>query len=59
MIKEYTKVKTRVEKAVFPEGTTGVIVNLYGDGPAYEVEPWDDNSCPLDVITYTFDELEI
>lgn len=58
MIKEYTEVKTLVGKAGFPAGTTGVVVSLYGDGSACEVELWDDIACPLDVITYTFDELE-
>ena len=58
VINEYTKVKTLVEKEGFPAGTTGIVVSLYGDGPACEVELWDSNSCPIDVVTYTFDELE-
>lgn len=59
MIKEYTKVKTLVAKEGYPAGTTGIVVSLYGDGPACEVELWDGNSYPIDVVTYTVDELEI
>lgn len=59
MVKEYTKVKTLVAKDGFPAGTTGIVVSLYGDGPACEVELWDKDSCPIDVVTYIFDELEV
>lgn len=59
MIKEYTKVKTLVEKIGYPAGTIGIVVCLYVAGPACEVELWDGDSCPIDVVTYTFDELKV
>ena len=59
MIKEYTKVKTLVEKDGYPAGTIGIVVSLYGSGPTCEVELWDSDSCPIDVVTYVFDELEV
>ena len=59
MFKEYTKVKTLVAKNGFPAGTTGIVVSLYGDGPACDVELLDGNSYPFDVVTYTVDDLEI
>ncbi len=58
MIEEYTRVKTLVAKEGFPVGTVGVVVSLYSTGPACEVEVWDDTNYPVDVVTYTFDELE-
>ena len=58
MIREYTKVKTLVDKGGFPAGTTGVVVSLYSTGPACEVELWDDNDYPVDVVTYELAELE-
>ena len=58
MIKENTKVKTLVEKEGFSAGTIGIVVSLYESGPACEVELWDNASNPVDVVTYTFDELE-
>lgn len=58
MIKEYSRVKTLVEKTGFPIGMIGVVVSFYGAGPACEVELWDENMNPLDVVTYTLDELE-
>ncbi len=59
MLEEYTKVKTLVEKDGFPAGTIGIVVSLYENGPAYEVELWDSDSNPIDVVTYTFDEIEV
>lgn len=59
MLNEYAKVKTLVEKHGFPAGTIGIVVSLYGSGQACEVELWDSNSCPIDVVTYTCDELEV
>jgi hypothetical protein len=58
MIKEYSRVKTLVEKTGFPIGTIGVVVSFYGAGPACEVELWDEDMNPIDVVTYTLDELE-
>ena len=59
MINEYSKVKTLVEKDGFPAGTIGIVVSLYETGPVCEVELWDSDSNPVDVVTYTFDELEV
>ena len=58
MIEEYTKVKTLVAKEGFPAGTVGVVVSLYSDGLACEVEVWDDTDYPVDVVTYLLDEVE-
>ena len=58
MIKEYSKVKTMVEKDGYPIGTIGVVVSLYSTGAACEVELWDKNEYPVDVVTYLIDELE-
>ena len=52
------KVKTLVEKSGYPVGTIGVIVSIYGTGPACEVELWNSNQYPVDIIAYRFDELE-
>ena len=59
MLEEYTKVKTLVEKDGFPTGTIGIVVSLYENGPACEVELWDSDSNPIDVVTFTVDELEV
>jgi hypothetical protein len=59
MINEYTKVKTLVEKDGFPAGTIGIVVSLYESGPACEVELWNSDSYPIDVVTYAFNELEV
>ena len=58
MMKEYSRVRTLVEKSGFPANSIGVIVSFYGTGPACEVEIWDKDMNPVDVITYTLDELE-
>ena len=57
MIRENTRVATLVAKEDFPEGTIGVVVSLYASGTACEVELWDENECPVDVVTYLLDEL--
>ena len=59
MIKEYTKVKTLVEKNKFKVGTIGIVVSLYPAGTACEVEVWNENNYPVDVITYRIDEIEV
>ena len=53
-----SRVKTLVEREGFPEGTIGVVVSIYGEGPGCEVELWDKDNYPIDVITYNFNELE-
>lgn len=58
MIKEHVKVRTLVEKEGFPVGTIGVVVSLYSTGPACEVEVWDENEYPVDVVTYLLKEIE-
>ena len=58
MLKENDRVRTLVEKEGFPIGTIGVIVSIYSSGPACEVELWDSNNYPVDVVTYKFSELE-
>ena len=58
MLKEYSKVKTLVQKENYPIGSIGVIVSLYSTGPACEVEIWDENGYPADVVTYLLSELE-
>ncbi len=58
MIQENTKVRTLVDKDGFPSGTIGVVVSLYKSGPACEVELWDDQECPVDVVTFLLKELE-
>ena len=57
-MKEYSRVRTLVEKKGFPANSIGVIVSFYGTGPACEVEIWDKDMNPVDVITYKLDELE-
>ena len=57
MIKENQKVRTLVDKEGFKAGTVGVVVSIYSSGPACEVELWDENDYPVDVVTYLFDEL--
>lgn len=58
MIKENVKVRTLVEKEGYTIGTIGVVVSLYSNGCACEVELWDKENYPVDVITYLFTELE-
>ena len=57
MIEEYMKVRTLVKKGEYPAGTLGVVVSIYSSGPACEVELWDSDNYPIDVVTYRFDEL--
>lgn len=57
MIKEHDLVKTLADKEGFPAGTKGVVVSIYSSGPACEVEVWDENDYPVDVVTYELNEL--
>ena len=59
MIHENDKVKTLVDKDGFPAGTVGVVVSLYSFGPACEVELWDEDNYPIDVVTYLLSEVEL
>ena len=38
-------------------GTIGVVVSIYSEGPQCEVELWDADEYPLDVVTFSFDEI--
>ena len=58
MINENMRVKTLVEKEGYSIGTIGVVVSVYASGSACEVEFWDGDEYPIDVITYLFSELE-
>ena len=59
MIKEYDRVRTLVKKDGYDAGTVGVVVSVYTSAPACEVELWDENEYPIDVVTYLFEELEV
>lgn len=58
MIKENDRVQTLIEKEGYPAGTIGVVVSLYSTGPACEVELWDEDEYPVDVVTYLLDEVK-
>lgn len=58
MLLENTKVRTLVEKNGYKKGTVGIVVSIYTSGPACEVELWNDDDYPIDVVTYLFSELE-
>ena len=58
MIKENTEVRTLIKKGKYPIGSIGVVVSLYSSGPACEVEIWDKDGYPVDVITYLLNEVE-
>ncbi len=58
MFNEYERVSTLVEKEGFPIGSVGVIVSKYSAGDAYEVELWDEEQYPIDVVTYLGNELK-
>ena len=57
-VQENDKVKTLVEKDGFPSGIIGVVVSVYGQGPGCEVEIWDEDENPIDVVTFKLTELE-
>ena len=59
MIHENSRVRTLVAKEGVPAGTIGVVVSVYSTGPACEVEVWNDDEYPLDVVTFLFSELEL
>lgn len=58
MVKEYDMVRTLVTKGDYPKETKGVVVSLYSTGPACEVELWNEDDYPVDVVTYLLDEVE-
>ncbi len=59
MVEENSKIITLVEKKGYKAGTIGVVVSIYSMGSACEVELWDDNDYPIDVITYLFSEIKV
>ena len=59
MVQEYDLVYTNVEREGFPAGTKGVVVSLYGKGPGCEVELWDESGYPIDVVTFSAEELTV
>ncbi len=58
MIKKYVQVETLVDKESFPKGTKGVVVSMYNGNIACEVELWDNDNYPVDVVTYLCVELK-
>lgn len=58
MFKGNDKVITLVEKEGYPKGTIGIVVSKYSAGDAYEVEIWNKNQYPVDVVTYSGNELQ-
>lgn len=58
MIKEYAKVKTLVTKEDIPAESIGIVVSIYSNGTACEVEIWDEKENPIDVVTYLFTEIK-
>lgn len=59
MVNEYDYVETLVAKGEIPAGTYGLVVSLYADGLACEVEVWDETRYPIDVVTYELDEIKV
>ncbi len=59
MIRENDRIRTTVERNGYPRGTIGVVVSLYSSGPACEVELWDEDGYPIDVVTYELTEVEL
>lgn len=57
--KEYDKVKTLVEKDGYPPDSIGIIVDFYPNSDYCEVELWDNDEDPVDVVTYETKELEL
>ena len=57
--KEYDKVKTLVEKDGYPPATIGIIVSFYSNSHYCEVELWDTDGDPVDVVTYETKDLEL
>lgn len=55
---EYDLVETLVDKEGFPKGSKGVVVSVYSDGLACEVELWDEDDYPIDVVTFECSELK-
>lgn len=48
-----------METGIVPAGAIRVVVSLWAEGKAYEVEVWDEAGYPMDVVTYKFGELKV
>lgn len=59
MVSVNDRVETLVAKDGFPAGSVGVVVSIYGEGPGCEVEIWDKDECPEDVVTFDSSELKV
>lgn len=57
--KVYDKVKTLVEKNGYPPTTIGIIVSFYPNFDYCEVELWDADGDPVNVVIYETKELEL
>ena len=58
MIKEYDRIRTLVDKGNYSQGTVGVVVSFYSNTNACEVEVWNEQNYPVDVVTYQLNEIE-
>ena len=58
MLYENDRVVTLVEKEGFAKGTIGVVVSKYAAADVYEVELWNSEEYPADVVTYKANELQ-
>ena len=55
---ENDRVETLVDKPNCHKGTKGVIVGVYPNSAVFEVECWDEDNYPFDVITFEAKELK-
>ena len=58
MLFENDRVVTLVEKEGFAKGTIGVIVSKYVAADVCEIELWNSEEYPVDVVTYKANELQ-
>ena len=52
------KLKYQSKEDCYSASTIGVIVSFYPDLDLCEVEIWDNDEYPIDVVTYKVNELE-
>lgn len=58
-IKEGSRIITKVKKGGVPASTNGVLVYIYPNTNLCEVEIWDSNGAPVDVVLYNLDEIKL
>lgn len=58
-IKEGSRIITKVKKGGVPAFTKGVLVYIYLGTNLCEVEIWDKNGVPVDVVLYNIDEIKL